>query len=72
VQNQGLVYPLEQFAQNRPIPGIADVLRIIGDPKVAWFWLLTPRAATEEPAPIILLKAGNLERVRVLAKRDFA
>ena len=72
VENQGPVYPLEQFAHSRPTRGIAEVLRIIGDPKVAWLWLRTPRAATEEPAPIILLKAGKLERVLVLARRDFA
>lgn len=69
--SQGLVYPLEQFALNRPTLGIADVLDIIGDSRVAWLWLRTPRPATAEPAPIALLKAGELERVLILAKRDF-
>lgn len=72
VLNQGPAYPLEQFTENRPTPGIADVLDLIGDPKVAWLWLRTPRPATEEPAPIVLLKGGKVERVLALARRDFA
>lgn len=71
-QGQGLVYPLDQFMQGQPTPGIAAVLKVIGDPRVAWLWLLTPRPATDEPAPLALLKAGDLERVLVLAARDFA
>jgi hypothetical protein len=72
VPDQGLVYPLEQFFQNRPTPGIADVLEIVGDPKVAWLWLRTPRPATGELAPIFLLRSGDRESVLVRAERDFA
>lgn len=70
-QGESLVYPIEQFTQCQPTPGIRAILKVIGDPKVAWLWLRTPRPAIEEPAPIELLKTGNLERVLVLANRDF-
>jgi hypothetical protein len=65
------LYPIEQFDKGRPIAGVHSVLATIGQPRVAWQWLRTPRPATGEVAPIELLKAGKLDRVMLLAKRDF-
>ncbi|TPI34205.1 SAM-dependent DNA methyltransferase [Mesorhizobium sp. B3-1-6] len=66
-----LVYPLEQFTKGKPTPGMRSVVESVGKPNVAWLWLRTPRPATDEPAPIALLKAGAIDRVLDLAKRDF-
>jgi type I restriction-modification system DNA methylase subunit len=65
------LYPVEQFTKGRPTPGVRSVVEIVGEPNVAWLWLRTSRPAIEEPAPITLLKAGAIERVLDLAKRDF-
>lgn len=65
------LFPAEQFSGERPLVGLNKLLAIIGDPKVAWFWLKTSRPAMDIPAPIAWLKAGELERVLKLADRDF-
>ncbi|CAH0354364.1 N-6 DNA methylase [Sphingobium sp. CECT 9361] len=69
---RGPLYPLEQFTKGQPTPGVRSVIEIVGKPNVAWLWLRTVRPATDEPAPIALLKAGKINRVLDLAKRDFA
>jgi hypothetical protein len=66
------VFPLEQFTDGKPFDGIAELLSIIGRPEVAWAWLRTPRPALDLPAPLILLKRGDLPRVLDLAARDFS
>ncbi|MFG1313882.1 DNA methyltransferase family protein [Xanthobacter autotrophicus] len=63
--------PVEQFAGSRPLPGLDELLAVIGDPNVAWAWLKTPRPAIDAPAPIVWLKAGKLQRVLDFAARDF-
>ena len=68
---RGPLYPVEQFTAGEPTPGVQSVVEIVGKPRVAWLWLRTPRPATDEPAPIALLKAGAVKRVLDLAKRDF-
>lgn len=65
------IYPLEQFTKGKPTPGVRSVVESVGKPNVAWLWLRTPRPATDEPAPMALLKAGAIDRVLDLAKRDF-
>ena len=66
------LYPLEQFTEGKPTPGMRSVVETVGKPNVAWLWLRTPRPATNEPAPIALLKAGAIDQVLDLAKRDFS
>ena len=68
---RGPLYPVEQFAGGHPTLGVRSVVRIVGKPNVAWLWLRTPRPATDEPAPIVMLKGGAISRVLDLAKRDF-
>ena len=65
------VYPLEQFTGDKPTLGIRSVVECVGKSNVAWLWLRTPRPATDEPAPMALLKAGAINRVLDLARRDF-
>lgn len=65
------VYPADQFDGNAPVHGLRPILSVVQDPKVAWLWLRTPRSATDEPAPLDLLRAGKLGRAEELAKRDF-
>jgi hypothetical protein len=69
--NGAAVYPLEQFAGREPVVGIRKLLEIIDVPEVAWAWLRTPRPALDLPAPLALLKRGELVRVLDLAARDF-
>lgn len=67
-----LAYPLEQFVDARPIEGIADVLKVITDPRAAWLWLRQPHAALQKRTPLAVL-AGRQGRDRVVqtAERDF-
>ncbi|HET7575695.1 MAG TPA: N-6 DNA methylase [Sphingomicrobium sp.] len=69
--NGAPVYPLEQFAAGKPLGGIPELLGIIGAPEVAWAWLRTARPALDLPAPLALLKRGEVARVLDLAARDF-
>nr|WP_281721240.1 MbcA/ParS/Xre antitoxin family protein [Nitrosomonas nitrosa] len=46
------VFPLRQFVDGRPAAGIAEVLRIFGDPRTAWRWLLAPNRDLGGSAPI--------------------
>jgi hypothetical protein len=71
VANDAPVYPFEQFAGDKPVAGIAELLGIIGVPEVAWAWLRTPRPALDMPPPLALLGRGELARVLDLAARDF-
>ncbi|TGV47385.1 hypothetical protein EN784_54280, partial [bacterium M00.F.Ca.ET.141.01.1.1] len=36
------VFPLAQFIDGRPMPGIREVLSSISDPRLAWLWLISP------------------------------
>ncbi|EJL27369.1 hypothetical protein PMI01_03850 [Caulobacter sp. AP07] len=73
------VFPLEQFIDARPIPGLADILAIIGDGRTAWLWLITPHPglattpakASKPPRPIENLKTGDRARVAGLAREDY-
>ena len=65
------VYPLEQFAGGKPVPGLADVLAVIGHPSVAWGWLKEPNPVLNGTAPLDLLKRGRLEVVLEAAQTNF-
>lgn len=66
------LYPVEQFINGRPVPGLADVLAIIGHARVAWLWLRTSRPAINDCSPLDYLKAGDIQNAMLLARRDFA
>lgn len=66
------VYPLDQFIDSRPVEGIARIQEIIGDPRLAWRWLITEKPESMKARPLDLLKQGRVEEVVIAAERDFA
>ncbi|MET3597595.1 hypothetical protein ABID26_007021 [Mesorhizobium shonense] len=52
------VFPLAQFIDGRPLPGIRQVLTTISDPRLAWLWLISPSPLLNGHAPIQLLREG--------------
>ncbi|MCA0049801.1 MbcA/ParS/Xre antitoxin family protein [Mesorhizobium sp. B283B1A] len=65
------VFPLAQFVDGRPVAGISDVLKLIGNPRLAWLWLTRPAAQLDGRIPIDLLRADQVDEV-VEAARMFA
>lgn len=64
------VFPLAQFVDGRPIQGMTEVVRRIGNPRAAWQWL-TQRKPSIGGTPLERLKAGHLSQVIEAAERDF-
>ncbi|MER8524516.1 hypothetical protein NKH56_35600 [Mesorhizobium sp. M1076] len=52
------VFPLAQFIDGRPLPGIRQVLSSISDPRLAWLWLISPSPLLKGRVPIELLREG--------------
>ncbi|TIO30958.1 MAG: hypothetical protein E5X89_25800 [Mesorhizobium sp.] len=50
------VFPLAQFVDGRPVPGIRDVLSHIANPRQAWFWLNNPSPCLDGRIPVALLR----------------
>ncbi|WP_341872361.1 hypothetical protein [Mesorhizobium metallidurans] len=50
------VFPLAQFVDGRPAPGIGEVLSLMPNPRRAWFWLISPVAGLDGRIPIEMLK----------------
>jgi hypothetical protein len=65
------VFPTAQFVDGRPAPGIAEVMKIIKQPRAAWLWLCQPHPSGNGTAPIERLKAGIVEEVVEAAASDF-
>ncbi|RUZ69765.1 DUF2384 domain-containing protein [Mesorhizobium sp. M7A.F.Ca.US.006.01.1.1] len=65
------VFPLAQFIDGRPAPGIRQVLASITSPRLAWFWLIRPSPHLDGRVPIEMLRQDLTEEV-VLAAHDFA
>lgn len=57
------VFPLAQFVDGRPVPGIREVLQLIGHPRTAWSWLIRPAAEFDGEAPIDLLTKDRSDDV---------
>jgi len=57
------VFPLAQFVDGRPAPGIGAVLSAISNPRQAWFWLTRPSAELEGRIPIEMLKQDMVDDV---------
>lgn len=64
------VFPLAQFVDGRPIEGMAEITRIIKNPRAAWQWLILPKPSIGG-APIDSLKKGQVDEVVAAAQRDF-
>lgn len=65
------VFPLAQFVDGRPVEGMSEVTRIIGNPRVAWQWLVQHKPSIGG-TPLDLLKQGHVSDVLDAAERDFA
>jgi hypothetical protein len=66
------VFPREQFIDGRPLEGIAQVNRIVGNPRTAWLWLRTPNPTLGGKAPVVLLKTNKVNDVVSAAEGYFA
>lgn len=64
------VFPLAQFIDGRPVEGMAEVTRVIGNPRVAWQWLTQPKPSIGGK-PLDRLKQGHVAQVVGAAERDF-
>lgn len=64
------VFPLAQFVDGRPVEGMSEVMRIIGNARVAWQWLVQPKPSIGG-APLERLKLGHVSEVLDAAERDF-
>lgn len=64
------VFPLAQFVDGRPALGISEVLSLIPNPRLAWFWLARPSQDLDGRSPIEMLKHDMVREV-VMAARDF-
>ncbi|GLR45656.1 hypothetical protein GCM10007880_61740 [Mesorhizobium amorphae] len=65
------VFPLAQFVDGRPALGIREVLSLIPNPRLAWFWLARPSPSLDGCRPIEMLKHDMVQEV-VLAARHFS
>ncbi|RTL96732.1 MAG: DUF2384 domain-containing protein [Hyphomicrobiales bacterium] len=57
------VFPLAQFVDGRPVPGISDVLLAITSPRLAWFWLSRPSPELDGRVPIEMLREDMVDDV---------
>ena len=65
------VFPLDQFIDGRPIEGLAEVLRVVGEPRTAWLWLKEPHPALNGATPLARLKARRIGEVVEVARANF-
>jgi len=64
-------FPLEQFVDARPVEGIADVLKIVGNPRRVWLWLVQHSPLLGNKRPIDLLKQDRKNEVVEAARTVF-
>lgn len=65
-------FPIEQFIDGRPVAGLAPVLEVIGDPRIAWLWLREPNPGLAGASPLARLKSGAVDSVIEVARSNFA
>ncbi|RWD35142.1 MAG: DUF2384 domain-containing protein [Mesorhizobium sp.] len=65
------VFPLAQFVDGRPAAGIRELLAVIANPRLAWFWLTRPSPDLDGRTPLEMLKHDRVHEV-MLAARDFS
>lgn len=62
------VFPLKQFVDGRPAPGIAELIALFGDPRKAWQWLVEPQHSFGDRPPLEQLIAGEVAYVVAQAR----
>ncbi|MER9755985.1 hypothetical protein NKJ46_21435 [Mesorhizobium sp. M0166] len=65
------VFPLAQFVDGRPAPGIKEVLSAMPEPRHAWAWLIGPAPGLAGRTPIEMLRQDLVAEV-VLAAQNAA
>lgn len=65
------VFPLAQFVDGRPASGIREVLAHIPNPRMAWFWMISPSPNLNGRTPIELLREDLVNEV-ISAARAFS
>ncbi|MDX8522750.1 antitoxin Xre/MbcA/ParS-like domain-containing protein [Mesorhizobium dulcispinae] len=65
------VFPLAQFIDGRPAPGIRQVLSWIANPRLAWLWLICPSPLLDGRIPMEMLRQDLAAEV-VSAARGFS
>ncbi len=65
-----LAYPLDQFVDNRPMEGLAEIVRLAPDARSAWLWLRQPSAALNGVTPLERLRSGGRAAVLEAAAAD--
>lgn len=65
------VFPLAQFVDGRPVPGIPDVFALAKNPRLAWSWLVHPSPHLGGDLPIDLLRRDLVTEVMAAARRSF-
>lgn len=65
------VFPLAQFIDGRPAPGIRQVLTLIPNPRPAWLWLTSPSPGLDGRIPIEMLRQDLAAEV-IRAAQDFS
>lgn len=64
-------FPLEQFVDGRPVEGIADVLKVVGNSRRAWSWMVEQSPLLGNKRPIDLLKQDRKDEVVEAARTVF-
>jgi uncharacterized protein (DUF2384 family) len=62
------VFPLAQFIDGRPAPGIRQVLASISNPRLAWLWLIRPSPLLNNRVPIEMLRKDLTAEVASAAR----
>ena len=64
-------FPIEQFADGKPLPEIAQLLSIIGNQEKTWEWLILPNKGAKNYTPLTVITSGHGEVMVKLAQKDF-
>ncbi|WP_214477647.1 DUF2384 domain-containing protein [Mesorhizobium sp. dw_380] len=62
------VFPLKQFVDARPADGIAELIAMFGDHRLAWQWLMAPTDKLGGNPPIDTLLSGKVANVVAAAR----
>lgn len=65
------VFPIEQFIDGRPAQGIGDVLKVVGNPRRTWLWLVQQSPLLSGKRPIDRLKQDRKDEVVEAARTVF-
>ncbi|RUW71238.1 MAG: hypothetical protein E5V66_18400 [Mesorhizobium sp.] len=65
------VFPVVQFLDGRPIPGIRQVLSFIPNPRLAWQWMIRRSPLLSGRIPVEMLREDSIDKVAAAA-REFS